>query len=177
MPPPRRPEIDFRYEDSADRLAQLEPLWNALQEHHSELTPTLGDSAPSRGLAAAWQRRRKKYEGWLDDSATFFVVAETQAQPVGYAFVTVGPGYAGWDTGDRLAELETLSVLPGHRGDGIGSALLDAVWVRLSELGVKDLAITTAATNVDSHRFYERHGFKSSFVVYYGKQAQPSGPG
>ncbi len=170
-------EIGFRYEDSAERLAEIEPLWNALQERHSELSPILGRSAPSRGLAASWQRRRAKYKGWLDDPATFFVVAEAQGQPVGYAFVTIGLGYASWDTGDRLAELETLSVLPRHRGGGIGSALLDAVWVRLNELSVKDLVITTAETNTDSRRFYERHGFKSSFVIYYGKQAQPSRQG
>ncbi len=48
--------------------------------------------------------------------------------PVGYAFVTVGPGYASWATGDRLAELETLSVLPEHRGSGLGAALLDTVY-------------------------------------------------
>jgi ribosomal protein S18 acetylase RimI-like enzyme len=96
---------------------------------------------------------------------------------VGYAFVTIGPGYASWDTGDRLAELETLSVLPWHRGDGIGSALLDVVWARLSESGVRDLVITTAETNIDSRRFYERHGFKSSFVIYYGTQPQSSRQG
>jgi hypothetical protein len=35
-------------------------------------------------------------------------------------------------------------------------------------MGVEDLAITTAKTNVDSRRFYERHGFTQDFVIYYG---------
>lgn len=168
MTPPQ-PEITLHYAGEVDRLSALEPLWNALQEHHSKLTPNLGGSAPNRELADSWRRRRVKYEGWLKDPATFFVVAEDGDRPVGYAFVTVGPGYAGWQTGDRLAELETLSVMPEHRGDGVGSALLQAVWGRLAEMGVEDLVITTAKTNVDSHRFYERHGFIESFVIYYGK--------
>jgi ribosomal protein S18 acetylase RimI-like enzyme len=84
--------------------------------------------------------------------------------------VTMGPGYASWATGNRLAELETLSVLPAHRGAGIGEALLEAVWSRLAKLGVGELAITTATANIGSHRFYERHGFAKSFVVYYGKR-------
>ncbi len=114
--------------------------------------------------------RRAKYERWLQRDGTFFVVAELSGDPVGYAFATIGPGYASWATRERLAELETLSVLPAHRGDGIGAALLDAVWERLGASGVDEMAITTAVANVDSHRFYERNGFKQGFVTYYGKR-------
>lgn len=162
-----KPEITLRFGDKADRLSVLEPLWNALQEHHSKLIPNLGGHAPKRELADSWRRRRVKYQCWLEDPETFFVIAHSGDRPIGYAFITVGPGYAGWETGDRLAELETLSVLPEHRGDGVGTALLEAVWGRLVEIGVEDLAITTAKTNVDSHRFYERHGFTQGFVIYY----------
>jgi hypothetical protein len=42
------------------------------------------------------------------------------------------------------------------------------VWEHLAEMGVEDLAITTAKANMDSHRFYERHGFIQGFVIYYG---------
>jgi len=66
--------------------------------------------------------------------------------------------------------LETLSVLPDHRGSGVGAALIEAAWERLGELGVEDMAITTTMTNVDAHRFYERQGFSQGFVVYHGKR-------
>ncbi len=173
---PSKSEITLRYADDADRLEAVEPLWNALQEHHSSLVPNLGGSAPKRELADSWRRRRAKYERWLKDPATFFVIAQDGDHPIGYAFVTVGSGYAAWQTGERLAELETLSVLPECRGDGVGAALLESVWQRLAEMGVEDLAITAAKTNVDSHRFYERHGFIQGFVVYYGKRNAPATP-
>lgn len=163
------PETTVRYAGSVEELHVLEPIWNALQEHHSEVLPALGGKTRPRPLSDAWSRRRAKYEQWLDDPESFFVVAEEDRKPIGYAFVTIGPGYAGWATG-RLAELETLSVLPEHRGARIGSQLLDAVWSKLAERGVEEMAITTALTNVDSHRFYERHGFQQGFVVYYGKR-------
>jgi len=166
---PSPPEIVIRRLDEVDQLNVVEPLWNALQEHHSKLTPNLGGSAPSRELGDSWRRRRAKYERWLQDPGTFFVVAESGERQVGYAFVTVGSGYAAWQTGDLIAELETLSVLPEHRGDGVGAALLEAVWRRLAEIGVEDLAITAEKNNVDAHRFYERQGFTQGFVVYYGK--------
>ncbi len=159
----------LRYADAVAELDAVEPLWNALQAHHTAISPDLGQGTPSRQPGDAWRIRRSKYERWLRDPDTFFVLAEIAGKPVGYAFVTVGPGYASWQTGQRLAELETLSVLPEHRGGGVGSALLDAVWSRLGALEVEDMAITTTTTNVDSHRFYEREGFRQRFAVYYGK--------
>lgn len=165
------PSITFRLSTSPDELDTVEPLWNALQEHHASLNPVIGGRAPKRDLPDSWRRRREKYESWLGEPQTFFILAEkNDSVAVGYAFVTVGPPYAGWDTGDRLAELETLSVLPDDRSGGIGTRLLEEVWNRLSERGVDDLVITTATTNVDSHRFYERHGFAASFVIYYRKR-------
>jgi RimJ/RimL family protein N-acetyltransferase len=159
----------LRYANSVEGLAALELVWNALQAHHVEVTPDLGSATPKRSLADSWRIRRSKYERWLGDPDTFYVVAEADGKPVGYAFVTIGLPYAGWATGDRLAELETLSVLPECRGQGVGAALLDAAWGRLAELGVEDMAITTTADNVDAQRFYKREGFSQRFSVYYGK--------
>lgn len=169
-------EISLRYEDSVDRLDAVEPMWNALQRHHVKVTPQLDPQTPKRGLAEAWRVRRSKYVGWLQDPETFFVIAEAAGEPVGYAFVTVGPPYASWMTGERIAELETLSVLPEHRGGGVGAALIEATWTRLAERGVEDMAITTTKTNVDAQRFYEREGFSQSFVVYHGRRVKPPAP-
>lgn len=162
-------DLALRFADSTAELVALEPLWNALQAHHVEVTPDLGAHTPKRSLADSWRIRRSKYERWLEDRDTFFVVAERSGVPVGYAFVTIGLPYAGWATGERIAELETLSVLGEQRGSGIGGALIEAVWKRLASLGVEDMAITTTTTNVDAQRFYEREGFARRFAVYYGK--------
>lgn len=164
------PNVALRYSNDAGELNLLEPLWGALQEHHAEITPQLAPGTPTREAEDAWRVRRTKYERWLGDPETFFLVAEMEGEPVGYAFVTVGTGYASWATGERLAALETLSVLPGRRGAGVGAALIDAVWERLAELGVEDMAITTTTTNVDAQRFYERHGFSRQFVILHGKR-------
>jgi RimJ/RimL family protein N-acetyltransferase len=170
---PDRPSPDgitLRHGAAAANLDALEPVWNALQEHHVEVTPSLGSHGSKRELPEAWRIRRAKYERWLANPDTFFVIAEAEGDPVGYACVTVGPPYASWDSGERLAELETLSVLPEHRGSGVGAALLEAVWNRLAELGVADMQITTTATNFGAKRFYESQGFSHGFDVYYGKR-------
>jgi ribosomal-protein-serine acetyltransferase len=159
----------LRYASSVAEVGVLEPIWNALQAHHEKITPELGPATPKRDALDAWRIRRTKYERWLENPGTFFVVAEVGGEPVGYAFVTIGLPYASWAAGEHLAELETLSVLPDHRGEGVGAALLDAVWKRLAELGVEDMQITTTVTNVDAQRFYEREGFRQRFAVYYRK--------
>jgi GNAT superfamily N-acetyltransferase len=160
--------LELKYANAVAELDAIEPLWNALQAHHTEISPKLG-STPARARLDAWRVRRGKYERWLGDPDTFYVIAEANGEPVGYAFVTVGPGYASWQTGERVAELETLSVLSQRRGSGIGAALLEATWARLAAIGVEEMAITATATNVDSHRFYERHGFQPLFTVFYGR--------
>lgn len=165
-----QPAITLRYADSVEELDTIEPMWNALQEHHVRITPELDPQTPGRDLADAWRMRRFKYVRWLEDSETFFVIAEDGSSPIGYAFVTVGPGYASWRTGERAGVLETLSVLPESRSDGVGAALIEAVWRRLAERGIDDMAITTTKTNVDAHRFYERQGFSQGFVIYHGKR-------
>lgn len=173
MNEPGQPAIRLRYADSADGLDAVEPMWDALQEHHVGITPELDPQTPGRDLADAWRMRRSKYVRWLEDPETFFVIAEDESGPIGYAFVTVGPGYASWRTGERAGVLETLSVLPHHRSGGVGSALIEAAWNRLGERGIEDMAITTTKTNVDAHRFYERHGFSQGFIVFHGKRPRP----
>jgi len=175
-PPGPGQGLTLRYSKAIEDLAALEPVWNALQEHHAEITPELGPGTPPRASADAWRIRRSKYERWLDDPDTFFVIAEADGNPVGYACVTTGMPYASWATGDRLAELETLSVLTSQRGKGIGTSLIEAVWRRLGELGVEEMAITTTVTNVNAQRFYEREGFSQRFAVYYGKSPGASQP-
>jgi RimJ/RimL family protein N-acetyltransferase len=168
-PPNPGAGLTLRYSNATKDLAALEPVWNALQRHHAEITPELGAGTPPRRDAEAWRIRRSKYEHWLEEPDTFFVIAEADGSPVGYACVTIGMPYASWATGDRLAELETLSVLADQRGKGVGASLLEAVWQRLAELGVEDMAITTTVTNANAQRFYEREGFSQSFAVYYGR--------
>ncbi len=150
-----------------EELDRLEPLWLALQDHHGRISPRLAGMT-KRTPEQSWTRRRSKYQGWFGDADTFVLVAEREDELVGYAFVTIGPGYASWDCGDRLAELETLSVAPGLRGLGLGSRLLGAVRQRLAAEAIKHLVVTSAVTNVDAHSFYERHGLVRAHVILAG---------
>src|SRR5207342_620946 len=83
-------------------LDSLESLWKSLHQHHATVLPEL-DGARPRSQHESWAMRREKYTRWLDDPATFILLAEESEVPIGYAFVTIGSAYACWATG-RVAE-------------------------------------------------------------------------
>ncbi len=142
----------------ASELDLIEPLWNALREHHSSVTPKLGEP---RSRSESWLRRRRQYEGWLADPDAFVLLAERDGERVGYAMVQVREGSPTWPVSEHAGEIETLSVLPGERGKGTGTALLEAVRSELGRQGITELSLHVMPTNRDAIRFYERHGFET----------------
>ena len=142
-----------------DRLA---PLWESLRRHHVSIVPELAQQPPAR----SWEIRRALYDQVLSDSDAFALVAVQEGVDVGYALVALhdGPDDT-WVTGDRIAEVETLAVIPEARGRGVGTALLDRVDAELDALGVRDLRLAVVPTNVDAVRFYERRGLVPFLTV------------
>jgi ribosomal protein S18 acetylase RimI-like enzyme len=154
-------------------LGQLQPLWLALHAHHQSVAPPAAYQPDER----SWQARRAAYEEWLAAPGSFVLVAERGDDLVGYALVAVRPGPDDtWVSGDRLAELETLSVAPEERGQGIGSRLLDAVDAELARLGIGDLFIAALVGNVAAIRLYERRGLRP-VMTYLARFAADNQPG
>ena len=151
-----------------ERLDDLEPLWSALQRHHAEALPQV---AGAHALAAheSWMRRRAAYLEWLSEPAAFTLVAEREGRAVGYVFVRVAPGWAGWDTGERMGVVETLAVLPEERGRRVGSLLLDEAEAELAGLDVRLYVVSVVAGNEDAIRFYERRSLERCRLTFAGR--------
>jgi ribosomal protein S18 acetylase RimI-like enzyme len=66
--------------------------------------------------------------------------------------------------GDRIAELESISVLPEHRGKGIGSMLMGECHREIEAIGVKDVIIGLLPGNEGARRLYERHGYRPTWL-------------
>jgi GNAT superfamily N-acetyltransferase len=150
----------------AEALDQLEPLWLELHHHHQavggkQLGPYVTDEV-------SWPLRRKLYAEVLDGGG-FLLLAHDEAGLAAYAVVAVTDAADSllgdtWRTGTRVAEIETLLVLPRARGAGLGSALLDRVDDELAREGVDDVFIGAVLTNTDAIRLYERRGFRPAWV-------------
>jgi ribosomal protein S18 acetylase RimI-like enzyme len=151
---------------SADDIDALEPLWIAVHHAHQAAMPEL---APYVDDAETWREHRPLYESLFEQPDTFLFLARIDGELVGYALGCVAPAAEGWaaDTwrvGDRIGELESLSVLPGYRGDGIGSALLDRVEDEFAKLGVDDVVIGALPGNTGAIKLYEARGFKPTWI-------------
>ncbi len=144
-----------------DRFEDLKPLWRALYDHQTGLSPHLRDREIP--FERAWESRRGLEREWFGTEPQSFVLAAQDggARYLGYAFVRVisGEGFAAsWNASRPLAELITLVVMPEARGQGVGSKLLDAVEARLRELEIEDMVIGVISTNTEAIRLYERRG-------------------
>jgi GNAT superfamily N-acetyltransferase len=151
-----------------ERIPDLQPLWESLHEHHAAVAPHLQAIGPVRASQQSWDVRRALYEEWLAEPEAFVLVAEDDSRPVAYALVHMGGPEETWTTGDRVAELETLTVLPEYRSHGLGMRLMEAVHDELRQRGVGQMAVGVIATNDDAIRFYERLDLHPFVVVYIG---------
>jgi ribosomal protein S18 acetylase RimI-like enzyme len=150
----------------ADCLDVLEPLWLDLFDHHR----SVGD-AGIRVIerAGSWPRRRRLYEELFAEPGTFVVLAERNGHPVGYALCHIKRGADDtWDTGDLIGEVETLVLSADVRGDGVGTALMDAAESELGRRGAATIVTAVLAGNDRARDFYLGRGMQPT-VTYLMK--------
>ncbi|MBI4563474.1 MAG: GNAT family N-acetyltransferase [Planctomycetes bacterium] len=150
-----------------ERLDEVEPLWRSLFDHHAAISPpSLG---PLHPYEQAWHLRRNFYESGLKGGRAFLLVAEISREVVGYAYATIQSGHQTWQTGERMAELETLAVLPAERSRGVGTALLNAFYDELRLQGIRDFSVAVLITNDRAIKFYGRQKLIPFTTHYLGK--------
>lgn len=152
-------------------LKGLEPLWLAMVAHHWRVT---GDAWPPREADDSWRRRRAAYAGWLEAGDGRLLLAserdrDEDAPLAGYAFLRVGAGGPTYDLGERVGELESLSVAQSLRGRGVGGALIEAARALLRGEGVTHWSVTYFEQNADAGRLYERAGFRPFNRILMGR--------
>jgi ribosomal protein S18 acetylase RimI-like enzyme len=138
---------------------ELASLWKSLHEHHVTAAASLGASWAFRTPDESWEVRRHEYEEWLqNEEKAFALIAEQRGEVVGYAVVQIGPAGATLHTGELVGKLESLNVLAGARGSGVGGLLMAEVHRRLAARGVRAIMTTVMTGNGGATRFYERLG-------------------
>lgn len=144
----------------------LEPLWVSVHRQHVESMPEL---APYVDDAATWAVRRALYSELLAKPETVLLLATAGEALVGYGLAHVVSAEESWAddtwvTGPRIGEIESVAVLPGHRGRGLGTELLDRLEHELSLQGVTDLVIGLLPGNTGAARLYERRGYRPTWL-------------
>jgi ribosomal protein S18 acetylase RimI-like enzyme len=159
------PAIEIVKGTAAD-IPRLEALWVAVHHVHAASMPEL---APYVSDAETWAELRRHYDAIFAKPDTELLLALDGGELVGYALSHVLAVHETfipdtWRTGERIGELESLSVLPSHRGKGIGSALLDAVDASFEARGIRDVIVGAVAGNEGALRLYQRRGFRPTWL-------------
>ncbi len=91
-----------------------------------------------------------------DDGAVLALLSEDGPEANGFALVTLRPVI--WFDGP-VATLDELYVAPALRARGLGGELLSEARRLLAERGCPEMHVNVDEVDVDTCRFYERHGF------------------
>jgi ribosomal protein S18 acetylase RimI-like enzyme len=147
------------YVDPSDRPG-LRRCAAELQEYERALDPRL---CPGEEIAEGILKRIfsdcKRYAGTV-------LVATDGEMVVGYASVyTRAHSDEITEALPEFALVGDLSVLPSHRGRGIGKALLDASERHAAQSGARWLRISTLASNEAARRLYAACGFEDYEIM------------
>lgn len=98
------------------------------------------------------------------DPNQHLVVAEREGRPIGTLQLTVIPGLS--RRGSTRALIEAVRVHADARGDGLGSRLVQWAVEEARAQGCVLVQLTSDATRIEAHRFYERLGFEASHLGF-----------
>ncbi|WP_030665467.1 GNAT family N-acetyltransferase [Streptomyces rimosus] len=104
------------------------------------------------------------YEQLAADPNQHLVVAVRADRPVGTLQLTVIPGLS--RRGSSRSIIEAVRVHSDERGNGLGTRLIEWAVDESRTLGCRLVQLTSDATRIDAHRFYERLGFEASHLGF-----------
>ena len=99
----------------------------------------------------------------VGDPDKLLLAAERDGALAGYAFAGI-EGFDYMALRGPAGVLYDLVVAPGHRRQGIGSALLDAVFAGLAERGAPRVLLSTAEKNHGAQAMFAAAGFRRTMI-------------
>jgi ribosomal-protein-alanine N-acetyltransferase len=91
------------------------------------------------------------YTEFFQPDTRRYIVAEVDGDPVGYAGLMVI---------DTTADIQTIGVLPGFEGRGIGRTLLTELLAEARRRGADNVMLEVRADNPRAQQLYTRFGFR-----------------
>lgn len=107
-------------------------------------------------------RYAKAFEALDADPGQLLAVVEVDGEVVGTLQLTFIPGLS--RIGATRAQIEAVRVRADQRGGGLGRRMIEWAIAEARARGCILIQLTSDASRIDAHRFYERLGFVRSHV-------------
>lgn len=142
--------------DDAECLGRLGTL--LIEEHHAfDERRFLAPTDDTSQHYAAYLKSR------IDNPNAVLLVAEHDGEVIGYAYAEI-EGYDYMALRGPAAVLHDLIIDPKHRGSGVGTLLITAMFSQLESQGALRVVLSTAERNKPAQRLFERIGFRRTMV-------------
>lgn len=125
-------------------------------EIDANVFPCLGDLEGCRRL----MREIRGKSGFLPD-ATWLVAWGRSPEELQWCGTIQG-------VSDRngVGMIQNVGIVPGHRGRGLGSVLIQQALLGFRQYGLRRASLEVTAANTDAIRLYQRLGFRRARTVY-----------
>lgn len=117
----------------------------------SELATASGETSP---ISANY------VEAYLASPSSGILLAESDGEAIGLLSYSVRPDL--YHAGDCCL-IEELVVHAGRRGQGVGSALIEELFIRVKDC--VEIGLEVMPDNTQAIRFYRRHGFMDEALL------------
>jgi len=114
-------------------------------------------------LVVPWNDPKKDIQRKLKVNPELFLVGELDGVIVG-SIMGGYEGHRGW--------VNYLAVSPSHQKKGYGRQLMDALEVKLREMGCPKINLQVRDTNLEVIEFYKAIGYNMDHVVGMGKRLE-----
>jgi len=132
-------------------IADIKPLWEALNVHHQSNAIHFLDSIQSN----TFEKRHEKFD---DETFEVFVeLVKVDERPVGYSISTINS--------EKMGEIDSLYVEKEYRKLAIGEELMSNAMKWFKENHTKVNRLKVAEGNEHVLKFYKKFGFETRFYV------------
>lgn len=142
--------MDIWYEVfGEDGLELIEPLWSQLRQMHRARSTYFSGPLGSKSFHQRMDELLEKSSGGL---LRVELARDSAGTMVAYCVSSIN--------GDLVGEVDSIFVTITHRGEGIGTSLMEAAMRWMDGLGIKRRMMTVIVGNEEVHKFYARFGFR-----------------
>ena len=137
-----------------DDYDDWKPLWDGYNAFYEREGPT---ALPDAITQATWQRFFDAYE------PVHALVAEHEGRLVGLTHYLF---HRSTTRIEPTCYLQDLFTLPSLRGQGVGRRLIEGVYERAAQAGVKRVYWQTHETNLAGQRLYDKVADRTGFIIF-----------